>query len=869
MAASAFGIEEDDLEGGEGGEGGESGGSDLSYDVIPEDAIEGQDGVMLIPDGEGGYFIGGDEEEEGDDGAEIHSANLALFLEENYLNTLGDTLAEAIEQDKQPRGEWETRLAKGIEMVGVAEETGEGPFKGASRVVHPVLAEAIVQFQSRAIAELFPAGGPAKAVVLGKSDEAKVEQAKRVENYLNYQYVYAMPEAFWEMDNLLMRLPLDGSCFKKVYADPLLGRPTAIMVTAEQVVVNYAATSLESASRYTHVFPVMRNDLLKQIRSGFYREVQLEDSPDILERSPVKEQIDAGEGKEPDATGINNIMLDIEHEIYECYCDWDLKGFEAVDEETNEPTGIGLPYIITIEKQSRKVLAIRRNWRDPGIKWSSRKNADPTQKRCYFVHYKFLPGFGFYGYGFLHMIGGLAKAATGALRQLLDSGKFANLQGGFKSKDAKMPGGDISVSPGQWVDVESAAEDLAKSFFPMPYKEPSQVLFELLGFVVNAAQRFATTTETMVGDADNRGPVGTTVALIEQGSKVFSAIHKRCHKAQGEELRMVAELDYEVMLATGQTEYPYEVEGESRSIMVTDFDGRVDIAPVSDPNIFSATQRIAQAQAVYQIATAPGSGIDRREAEKRMLGALRVDNIDALLPDKTEIARMDPLSENMALMFGKAIRAYPDQEHAAHLMVHGKWFAGLPPEGQKMLMPAHMAHMAEHMAWAYRVQIQQALMQQGIQLPPPPDFTAASGKVEGAEMPPQVENQVAVAVAQAVSQMQTQMAPGQPPPEDPKLLEAKAKIQREDAIAQARIKREDALAAAEIERDGKVAQAEIAIDATKATQELEQRDISMAHAITRERQQDGFGEQRMTRKEIAEQQRAEREARRKAEMGDG
>jgi hypothetical protein len=828
IVASAFGIPPDGDP--------EINPEEYPIEIMDEGAIEGLDGIMLTPDGEGGFFIGEQDDTDQDDmaGAEEHNANLAEYLDESYLDKIGDMLADAVEQDKQTRLDWETRLAKGIEMVGVAEESGEGPFAGSSRVVHPVLAEAIVQFQSRAIAELFPSNGPAKAVVLGEADEARVAQAERVENYLNFQYIYEMPEAFWEMDNLLMRLPLDGSVFKKVYADPLLGRPTAVMVTAEQLIVNYAATSLESASRYTHVIPVMRNDLLKQMRSGFYRTVKLEDSNDDTDRSPIKEQIDRGEGREPESSATNTLDTDIEHDLYEVYCDWDIEGFEDIDPDTREPTGIALPYVITIEKDTRKVLAIRRNWRDPAREPIWRRHASPAQKRCYFVHYKFLPGFGFYGYGFLHMIGGLAKAATGALRQLLDAGKFANLPGGFKSKDAKVPGGQMSVAPGEWREVESTAEDLSKSFFPFPYKEPSATLFNLLGFVVQAAQRFATTTETMVGDADNRGPVGTTVALIEQGSKVFSAIHKRCHKAQGEELRMIAELDYEVMLATGQKEYPYDIEGASRAIMLSDFDGRVDVVPVSDPNIFSATQRIAQAQAIFQLATAPGSNLERREAEKRMLMALRVDGIDLLLPDKSDVARMDPLSENMALMFGKAIRAFPDQEHQAHLIVHGKWFAGLPPEGQKMLMPAHMAHMAEHMAWAYRLQIQQALAARGLQLPPPPDFTAPSGKVEGAELPPAVENQIAIAVAQAVGQMQGQAQQGQPPQEDPKTMETKAKIAREDAIAQARIKRDDALAQAEIKRDAAMLQAEIGLDAAKTQQGMEKEDILTARRIDRD-----------------------------------
>ena len=441
--------------------------------------------------------------------------------------------------------------------------------------------------------------------------------------------------------------------------------------------------------------------------------------------------------------------------------------FPDVDAE-GSPTGIEIPYVVSVEAESGKVLAIRRNWRQK----------DPNKiKRPWFVHYKYLPGLGFYGFGLIHMIGGIARAATGALRALLDSAQFSNLQGGFKSRDAKVASGNVVVRPGEWKESDLTGEDLSKSFFKIPYGEPSHVLFSLLGFLVEAGERFASTTEAMVGDADNKGPVGTTVALIEQGSKVFSAVHKRLHRAFAQELEIVAELNYET-LPPGKP-YNYRVDGGERHVMRDDYDERVDVQPVSDPNIFSSTQRIALAQAILQMASEPGSTIDRRKAEMTLLRALRVPDVDDLAPDPSKLMRMSAVEEAMALLHGKPIKVFQDQDHGAHMAVHQAWFQGLPPQGQKMLEGAYMEHLAQHLAYQYRLEMESD--DRCGQLPPPPDFTKTGAEQRsGGEVPPEVERQIDGAAAQASQQY----AQAHPPQKSPEQVKAESEAQERQADLQ-------------------------------------------------------------------------------------
>lgn len=727
-----------------------------------------------------------------------HNANLAEYLSPTELAGIGSTILELVDDDLESRSDWVAKMEGGLSKLGVIEDpkTNE-PFEGASRVRHPLLAEACVQFQARAIKELFPPKGPVKARVLGEANEEAEERRERVEGYMNYQYTTEMPEAFDAMDQMLMYLPLSGSAFKKAYPDPRLGRLAVPFVRAEDLIVPYSAVDLESAPRHTHRIRRYRNDMLKLMRSGFYRQVDLPMGGRAPEADPLREVIAKAEGRDD----VLNTRDD-EYEILECNIEYDLPGFEDADER-GEPTGIALPYIITVERETRQVLSVYRNWKadDPG-----------KRKRVWFTHYKYLPGFGFYGYGLLHMIGGLADAATGALRALMDSAAFANMQGGFRRKTKGSKAGTTAIAPGQWEDVEVAGENIRDMFMPLPYKEPSSVLFNLLGFLVEASQRFSSTTESMVGDANNTGPVGTTLALIEQGSKVFSSIHKRLHRAQNNEFKLVKELNAETL----EGPYPYQVEGEDRVIMPEDF-AQIDVEPVSDPNIYSNTQRIAQAQAGLQLAESAPDLHDRHEAYRRMYQAMEIDP-DGLLVDPNDIPRMDPLTENMALMHSKAIKVYNDQAHEAHMAVHQSWFTSLPPEGQKMLQGAFMAHMGEHMAYAYRARI---LAGMGGANLPLPDLRG-TGPItydEGQELPPQMENQIATAIAMALQQnpMLNPPAPPQEGEQAPEDMKAMADIKRRDQAHIADQKRKDQAAVADIKRKDIKASADLeAFDAKTA-----------------------------------------------------
>ena len=733
------------------------------------------------------------------EGADRHDANLAFHMREGDLASVASKIIQMVDTDLESRSDWEERFEKGIKKLGVTEEPKSAlPFEGASRVRHPLMGEACVQFQSRAIKELFPPKGPVKARILGRKDREAEDRRERVQDFMNYQYTVEMPEAFEEMDKLLFYLPLSGSAFKKTYPDDRLNRITTVFVAAEDLIVPYTATSLETAPRYTHRLKKHRNEVLKSMQSGFYRKVDLATGGIYPDTTRVDDEILRSEGRSETINTEDDV-----YELLESHIDYDLPGFEDTD-QYGEKTGIGLPYIITVERHSQQVLSIRRNWREE----------DPDRvKRIWFTHYKYLPGFGFYGYGLIHMIGGLADAATGALRALLDSAQFSNMQGGFKAKSANVKSGETVVSPGQWVDVEAPPEAIRNSFIPLPYKEPSATLFNLLGFLVEAAQRFATTTEAMVGDADNKGPVGTTVALIEQGSKVFSAIHKRLHKAQGEEFKLVKELNSETI--TGQ--YPYQVEGADRYVMAEDFQS-IDVEPVSDPNIFSQTQRISQAQATLQMAEAAPELHDKHEAFRRMYEALGIET-DNLLIDPDDIQSMDPVNENQLMLYQKPIKAYPDQHHQAHMIVHQAWFASLPPEGQKVLEPAFMAHMAEHLALDYRNKMQSAL---GVALPAPEMRSTGPARFEeGQEPDAQTENMIAMAAAQAVQMLPQLSAPSMPgggeQQQDPKAEAAAADSRRKDETAAADARRKDLIAEADIRRaDAKAVADQAALDSRTA-----------------------------------------------------
>jgi len=669
-----------------------------------------------------------------------HYSNLAENMDKNHLGRIAADLFDKYESDVSSRKDWADQYSKGLRMLGVITEDRSDPFPGASGVHHPLMAEAATQFQARAISEMFPPGGPVKTQIIGKVTEEKMKQASRVQEFMNYQLTQEMPEYFSELDQLLFYLAVSGSAFKKVYYDSTLERVRSSFIPAEDFVISYGSNDLETSQRYTQVMKITSNDLRKQIASGFYKEININSDTNDDEVNTVASTIHRLEGVS-DTLGQNI------HTVLEIHCDYNI-------ENEDDENAIALPYIITIDSASQQVLAIRRNWKeDDKLK----------KKRTYYIHYKYLPGLGFYGFGLIHMIGGLQHAATGALRALLDSAAFANLNGGFKTKGARIEGGDMTVSPGAWLEVEAYGDDLKKSFMQLPFKEPSPTLMQLLGVLTESGRRFASIADAMVGDAAGTSPVGTTIAQIEQGSKIFSAIHKRVHHAQALELKLIGELDGEYL----PNEYPYEVVGDAGMVRRADFDDRIDIIPVSDPNIFSQAQRIALAQTTLQIAQSAPQIIDIKQAYKRLIQALNLPDPDSLVIDDDDIMRRDPVSENMALLNGKPIKAFIDQNHAAHIAVHEQFLSdpryGGRPEAKEAIIGPMLAHLGEHVAFQYRQQMQMAVdaaTGQPIQLPIP-NFDD-NPEIEEEELTPEMENQLAAFEAQSAQML----AESQPPSEE-------------------------------------------------------------------------------------------------------
>ena len=662
-----------------------------------------------------------------------HYANLAEELDNQEVLGIGKSLIKAYEDDKASRKDWEDQYSKGLKMLGVVVEDRQDPFPGASGVHHPLMSEAATQFQARAIAEMFPAGGPVKTQIVGKQSDKKIEQAQRVQDFMNYQVTNQITDYFNELDQMLFYLALAGSAFKKIYFDNSLDRICSKFVPADQFVISYENTDLETAERYTQVMKLTTNEIKRRQVEGFYRDVPVtqnqggQNSSDLVESTMQKLE------------GMSTSMSDKIHTVLEIHADLDLGEDES---------GLALPYIVTVDYESGQTLAIRRNW----------KEDDPLKrKRTYFIHYKYLPGLGFYGFGLIQMIGGLQHASTGALRALLDSAAFANLNGGFKAKGARIEGGDITVSPGEWVDVEAYGDDLRKSFIPLPFKEPSPTLLQLLGVLTESGRRFASIADAMVGQSAGSGPVGTTIALIEQGSKVFSAIHKRLHQAQGREFKLIYELNGEYL----DDEYPYDVIGERKTIRRKDFNDAVNVVPVSDPNIFSQAQRIALAQTGLQLAQQAPNIIDTKEAYRRFLQSLNIPDYQDLIIEDEETPRRDPVSENMALLNGKPIKVFEDQDHQAHIAVHQQFMMdprfGGNPQAKEVLYPLMMAHLGQHMAYLYQQQMQ-AQVPQGV--------PTSSGEInkelrdeDTTEVSVEQENRIAVAAAQAAQGLMGSMPP--------------------------------------------------------------------------------------------------------------
>jgi hypothetical protein len=570
--------------------------------------------------------------------------NLAEVLEDSSLSKLASDLIGLYEEDKESRSEWYTAFAKGLDLLGIKQEERTQPFEGASGVNHPLLSEAVTQFQSQAYKELLPAGGPVTVQTIGDDNTEVVQQAQRVKEFMNYQITHVMEEYDPEMDSLLFYLPLSGSAFKKVFFDTMLNRAVSQFVKAEDFVVSYATTDLFNSPRYTHVMTMTENDLRKMQLNGMYLEMEMTGAG-IPEANQVKEKIDRIDGVTPNYADNNDLYTLLEIHV-------DLTISEIEDH------GFACPYIVTICRDTNKVLSIRRNWEE----------GDPQyQKTDYFVQYKFLPGLGFYGFGLIHMIGGITKSVTAILRQLIDAGTLANLPAGFKARGMRIQGENEPIQPGEFRDVDVAGATIKDSLMPLPYKEPSTVLAQLLGVLVDSGRRFASITDMQMGDLGSQEmPVGTTVAMLERGTKVMSAIHKRLHFAQKKEFRLLGKIYAKYL----PEQYPYAMPGGQGYVMAADFDERVDVLPVSDPNIFSMAQRVLIAQQMLQMAQAAPEIHNLPEAYRRMYDALEIKNVESLFQQEQEVPPRDPISEAQAAMLGQPIQAFEWQEHEAYIANH-------------------------------------------------------------------------------------------------------------------------------------------------------------------------------------------------------
>ena len=651
--------------------------------------------------------------------------NLAEELDNKVASRIASDLLDQYESNKDGRKDWEETYRTGLELLGFKYEERSEPFRGASGVTHPLLAEAVTQFQAQAFGELLPAGGPVNTQVLGKATPQIEEQAERVRTYMNYQITCVMKEYTPEFDQMLFYLPLSGSTFKKVYYDEFLGRAVSKFVPAEQLVVPYTATDLETAENVTHVIQISENELRKKQVAGFYTDVEV--SASQSDPSEVREEMD-------DIAGIEPGRLDTEVTLLECHVDLDLEGFEDLGED-GEPTGIKLPYVVTVSEDNGKVLSIRRNY----------KEDDKTRsKNQYFVHFKFLPGFGFYGLGLIHMIGGLSRTATAALRQLIDAGTLSNLPAGFKTRGLRIRNDDEPLSPGEFRDVDSPGGAIRDSLMLLPYKGADQTLFQLMGFCVDAGQRFAAVSNLQVGDGNQQAAVGTTIAMLEQGAKVMSAIHKRMHYAQKEEFSLLAKVFGESL----PPEYPYNVVGAERTIKAEDFDDRIDVIPVSDPNIFSMSQRVTLAQTQLQLAQSAPELHNMYEAFRRMYKAIGVRDVDSILKavSQEEDTPKDPAVENSEALENVKLKAFQGQNHKAHITAH-LVFGSSPLMGQLPAVAMSLQkHIMEHVSIQSKEQVASQMIDQ------------LQGQAPTEEQSLEIESMVAEFVAQGMKEVKSMSA---------------------------------------------------------------------------------------------------------------
>jgi hypothetical protein len=711
------------------------------------------------------------------------NANLAEHLDERDLDNLANELIGAFQSDKDSRGDWERTYIEGLDNLGLKIEERTEPWSGACGVYHPLLSEAVIRFQSQAISEILPASGPVRTNIVGKMTEEKEKQSRRVENYMNYLLTDIMTEYRNEVERMLFSLPLAGSAFKKIYWDITMQRPCSMFIPAEDFVVSYGASDLRTATRATHVMRMTLNDIMKLQHADFYRDVELPQSSYAVS-DKVKEKYGELTGDTPNYEyEMNTYSKDGIHTLLEMHVDLDLKGFE--DSEEGKETGIALPYVVTLDKGSGTVLSIRRNYMPD----------DPQKmRRQHFVHYQYMPGLGFYGFGLIHMVGGLAKSATSLLRQLVDAGTLSNLPGGLKTRGLRIKGDDTPIFPGEFRDVDVPGGSIRDNITFLPYKEPSATLYQLLGNIVEEGRRFASITDLKVSDMNNQAPVGTTLALLERNMKVMSAIQSRLHASMRHELRILSEIIKDYMPEA----YEYEIDGD-QTIKVSDFDDRVDIIPVSDPNAATMAQRIMQYQAALQLAQTAPQMYDMPKLHRQMLEVLGIRDPDDIVPLEDDIKPKDPVSENMDILNGKPVKAFQYQDQTAHITVHMSMIqdpkvqelASKAPNADAM-QAALSAHIVEHLGFEYRKQIEQEL---GTELPP-----------VGEPLPPELEERLSALVAAAAEQLlgknqqEAQQEQYQEQMEDPVLQMQKQELEIKQQSAESKASIDEAKIAADMQK---------------------------------------------------------------------
>jgi len=709
-------------------------------------------------------------------------ANLAEYISEKDLSFIGHELVSAFEADKDSRSDWERTYTEGLDNLGLKIEERTEPWSGACGVYHPLLSEAVVRFQSQAITEIFPAAGPVRTSIVGKITEEKEQQGKRVQDYMNYLLTEEMKEYRNETENMLFSLPLAGSAFKKIYWDVNMQRPCSMFIPAEDFVVSYGAADLRTASRATHVMRMTLNDILKLQYAGFYRDVELPQSSIGTDRIKAKYNELAGDSPSFEYD-LNSYSKDGLHTVLEMHVDLDLEGFE--DQRNGNKTGIALPYVVSIDQGSGEVLSIRRNYLE----------SDPLkERRQHFVHYKYMPGLGFYGFGLIHMVGGLAKSATSLLRQLVDSGTLANLPGGLKTRGLRIKGDDTPIYPGEFRDVDIPGGSIRDNITFLPYKEPSGTLYQLLGNIVEEGRRFASITDLKVSDMNNQAPVGTTLALLERNMKVMGAIQARLHASMRQELGILSDIIKDYM----PEDYEYEVDGEA-AIKGVDFDERIDVIPVSDPNAATMAQRIMQYQAALQLAQSAPQMYDMPKLHRQMLEVLGIRDPQDIVPLEDDIKPTDPVSENMDILNGKPVKAFEYQDHAAHITVHMSMIqdpkiqelAGQAPNAEA-IQAALSNHIIEHIGFEYRRQIEEEI---GTKLPP-----------LGEPLPPEIESRLSSLVAAAAQQLlgknmqEAQMEEIQEQMQDPVLQMQQQELAIKAQQAQSKTETDEARIAADLEK---------------------------------------------------------------------